>query len=205
MLDFMALLWPINRSITGDGLRETLRLIQQHCLPDLQLHEYPSGSKSLDWIIPDEWDVKDAWLENPDGERFAEFTKNNLHIVGYSEAVDITLTLDELQSHLFSLPEQPDAIPYVTSYYKRQWGFCISENERQQLKPGTYRAVIQARHFKGSLTLADWVLPGEVEDEVLVSTYCCHPSMANNELSGPVVAAFLARWIAQLPNRHYTY
>lgn len=205
MIDFMTLLWPINRSITGRGIRETLKIIQAHYLPELNIHEYPSGSKALDWVIPDEWEVNEAWLADSDGNRIADVNVNNLHLVGYSEAVDITLSLEELQSHLYSLPDQPDAIPYVTSYYKKQWGFCLSEQVRRQLTPGTYHAFIDARHFKGSLTLADWVLPGELDDEILFSTYCCHPSMANNELSGPVVATFLAQWLAQMPQRRYTY
>lgn len=205
MIDLMNRLWPINRSITGKGIRETLRLIQEHYLPELNIHEYPSGSKALDWVIPDEWEINSGWLEDADGNRIADFSENNLHVIGYSEAVDAELTLEELQSHLYSLPEQPDAIPYVTSYYKRQWGFCLSDQVRSQLKPGRYKAFIDAKHSKGSLTLADWVLPGETDTEILFSTYCCHPSMANNELSGPIVATFLAKWLTQLPNRRYTY
>lgn len=204
MMAFMADLWPINRSITGNGLRETLNRIKQY-LPELKIHEIPSGTKVLDWVVPDEWEIDEAWLEDPTGVKIADFSVHNIQVVGYSEAVDAELSLDDLQSHLYSLPEQPDAVPYVTSYYKRQWGFCISHNVRNSLKPGMYKAHIKARHFKGSLSLADWVLPGSTKDEILFSTYCCHPSMANNELSGPVVATYLAKWLSNQPNRKYTY
>lgn len=204
MLAFMSELWPINRSITGDGIRETFRRIKTY-LPELQLHEIPSGTKALDWVVPDEWELNEAWLEDPDGIRIADSAVHNIQVVGYSEGVDISLSLEDLQPHLFSLPEQPNAIPYVTSYYKRQWGFCISQEVRDNLKPGIYKAYIKAKHFKGNLSLADWVLPGETTDEILFSTYCCHPSMANNELSGPVVATFLAQWLRTQPNRKYTY
>ncbi|WP_376692007.1 DUF4910 domain-containing protein [Wenzhouxiangella sp. EGI_FJ10409] len=196
-------LWPINRSISGPGLRETLGIIKE-LLPDLRLMEVPSGTRVLDWIVPDEWEIREAWLEGPDGERIVDFKDNNLHVVGYSEAVDQKMGLEELQSHLHSLPDQPQAVPYVTSYYSRTWGFCLSENQRQALKQGTYRAYIDARHFEGSITLGELIIPGESEDEVLLSTYCCHPSMANNELSGPCLTAYLAQWIQSAPRR-YTY
>jgi len=196
-------LWPINRSISGAGLRQTLHILQV-LLPKLRLIEVPSGSPVLDWIVPEEWDIREAWLEGPDGERIVDFADNNLHVVGYSEAVDRTMNLDELNEHLHSLPDQPDAIPYVTSYYNRTWGFCLSENQRRRLKQGTYRAYIDARHFEGGITLGELIIPGESEQEILLSTYCCHPSMANNELSGPCLTTYLARWL-QSEERHYTY
>ena len=197
-------LWPIHRSITGDGVRTTLAAIKEY-VPDLVIHEVPTGSQVFDWTVPQEWVIRNAKLIGSDGETVVDITDNNLHVVGYSTPVNRELTLDELQDHLHSIPEQPDAIPFVTSYYHRTWGFCLSHRQRASLKPGRYRAVIDSEHIHGSLTYGEVVLPGQVEDEIFLSTYVCHPSLANNELSGPVVAVALARWLTSLPHRHYTY
>lgn len=197
-------LWPIHRSITGEGVRETLRILQEE-LPDLTIHEVPSGTQAFDWTVPDEWVIRGARLIAPDGSTVLDLADSNLHVVGYSTGIDAELTLDELQPHLHSIPEQPDAIPFVTSYYNRTWGFCLADNQRRSLKPGTYRAMIDAEHIQGSLTYGELIIPGETDDEIFLSTYVCHPSLANNELSGPVVATALARWIEDLPQRHYTY
>ena len=202
--DLARRLWPINRSISGPGLRETLNILRE-LLPAMRLIEVPSGSQVLDWIVPDEWENSEGWLEGPDGKRIIDLADNNLHVVGYSEAVDRTMSLEELQPHLHSLPDQPDAIPYVTSYYNRTWGFCLTESQRRELRPGEYHARIEARHFAGSITVGELIISGESDREVLLSTYCCHPSMANNELSGPCLTAFLAQWIQGLENRRYTY
>ncbi len=204
ILDFLNELWPYNRSISGAGLRLTLQKIKEK-LPELELIEVPTGKKVLDWIVPEEWDIDEAVLSGPDGHVIADFKVNNLSVLGYSTAVDKELSLDELQPHLFSLKEQPDLIPYATSYYKKNWGFCISENDRQNLPQGNYKALIKSNHFLGSITLAHLIIPGESKQEVLFSTYCCHPSMANNELSGPCVATFLAMWVKGLNNRKFTY
>lgn len=203
MYDFAAHLWPICRSITGDGVRETLALIRHH-IPELQVHEVPSGSQAFDWTVPDEWNIRSARLTGPNGETIADFRETNLSVVNYSEPVDIKLSLESLMPHLYSLPERPDAVPYVTSYYKRRWGFCLPHRKLQALEPGEYHAQIDSTLEPGHLTYGEVVVPGELSDEVFLSTYICHPSMANNELSGPVVATWLYKWLVQEP-RKYTY
>lgn len=197
-------LFPICRSITGPGLRETLGYFRR-LLPDLKIHAVPSGATVLDWTIPDEWTIRSAWIEHEDGTRVVDFAKHNLHVVGYSHAIDQTLSLEELQKHLYSLPEMPDAIPYVTSYYKRRWGFCLTDRARRALKPGKYRVFIDADLAPGEMNYGELILPGQSKQEILLSTYVCHPSMANNELSGPVVAAALGQWLAALQERRFTY
>ena len=195
-------LFPINRSITGNGVRQTLKILSEQ-IP-LKIQEVPTGTKVFDWTIPQEWNLRDAYIIDPQGNKIADFKKCNLHVVGYSVPIDRTLTLDELQEHLYSLPDQPDAIPYITSYYKERWGFCIAHNERLKLKEGKYHVFIDSELKDGYLTYGEFILPGEINKEVFLSTYVCHPSMANNELSGPVVAAFIGKWLASQPRR-YTY
>jgi len=195
-------LFPINRSITGNGVRQTLKILSEQ-IP-LKIHEVPTGTKVFDWTIPQEWNLRDAYIIDPQGNKIADFKKCNLHVVGYSVPIDRTLTLDELQEHLYSLPDQPEAIPYITSYYKERWGFCIAHNERLKLKEGIYHVFIDSEFKDGYLTYGEFILPGEINKEVFLSTYVCHPSMANNELSGPVVAAFIGKWLASQPRR-YTY
>jgi aminopeptidase-like protein len=198
----MAELFPICRSITGKGVRETLRIIQQH-IP-LTSYEIPSGTEVLDWTIPKEWSIRDAYVLDDRGEKLIDFRKNNLHVVSYSMPVNKTVTLTELQQHLYSLEDQPDAIPYVTSYYEERWGFCLTHDQRVRLKEGAYQVVVDSEFVDGSLTYGELLIRGSSEREVFLSTYVCHPSMANNELSGPVVTTFLAKWIASRPRR-YSY
>jgi aminopeptidase-like protein len=197
-------LFPITRSITGPGVRETLEILKQE-VPELCIRSIPSGTACFDWTVPDEWSITDAFIEDEAGNRVVDFQNNNLHVVGYSVPTDEWLELEDLQSHLHSLPDQPNAIPYVTSYYSRRWGFCISEAQRQSLKRGRYHAVIGSELKPGVLNYGEVILAGETDQEVLLSTYICHPSMANNELSGPVVTAAIASWLKSLGNRKYSY
>ena len=197
-------LFPIARSITGDGVRETLGILAEH-LPGLHVHEVASGTPVLDWTVPDEWNIRGAYLEDPRGRRIVDLRDSNIHVVSYSVPVDTRIDLIDLQAHLHSDPEHPTAIPYVTSYYNRTWGFCLTQEQRDSLSPGEYRAVIDSTLEPGSLTYADLVIPGQSDSEVLITTYVCHPSLGNNELSGPVVAVALAQWLISLPVRRFTY
>jgi len=193
-------LFPICRNITGDGVRHTLRYFQK-ILPALNMHEVPSGTRAFDWVVSPEWNIRDAYLADESGRRVIDFRENNLHVVNYSEPVDTWLTDVDLQPHLYSKPDQPEAIPYVASYCRRAWGFCMRHRGRLKLRPGQYRAVVDSTLEPGHLTYGELLLPGETDKEVLISTYVCHPSMANNEISGPVVVAALARWLASMRRR----
>jgi len=204
MHNFAKLLWKFDRSLTGPDVRGTLLEIK-NLLPNLQIKSINSGERAFDWTIPKEWSVEDAYIITPNGEKICNFKDNNLHLVGYSVPIDTKLVLSDLKKHLHSLPEQPDAIPYVTSYYKERWGFCIKHSQLKTLKDGEYRVVIESSLFDGVLNYGELVLNGALKKEVFLSTYICHPSMANNELSGPVVTTFIAKWLMLQKNRKYTY
>jgi len=197
-------LFPINRSITGSGVVETL-LYLQTIIPKLQIKDVKSGTQAFDWVVPNEWEIKDGYIEDHTGEKIVSFLHNNLHIVGYSIPIDKIISRQELEEHIFSLPDQPTAIPYVTSYYKASWGFCMSENQRLKLGPGPFRVVIKSRLFVGKMTYGELLIPGKSKKEILLTTNICHPSLANNELSGPVVLTALANWIESSDTKNYSY
>lgn len=197
-------LFPICRSLTGAGVRESLHYLSSH-LDGLKVHSVPSGTAVFDWTIPLEWSIEDAYVLDPAGNKVIDFKNSNLHVLNYSTPVDVELSLNQLNEHLYSLPDMPTAIPYVTSYYAPRWGFCLAQEERDKLKDGLYRAVIKSNHYHGCLNYAEYFLKGETDEEILISTYICHPSMANNELSGPVVTTALANLIRELPSRKYNY
>ena len=197
-------LWPIDRSITGNGIRETLQKISKH-LPTLKIKSVSSGTKVFDWTVPKEWNVKEAYIVTPKGKKICDFSKNNLHLVGYSVPFKGSVDLDELKKHLYTLPDQPNAIPYITSYYKERWGFCITQDEFDTLKNGTYKVVINSTLLDGELNYGELLIKGKSDKEIFLSTYICHPSMANNELSGPTVVTFLAKWLKEISDTEYSY
>ncbi len=197
-------LWPLNRSLTGNGNRETLKILSE--LADIKITEVPSGTECFDWTVPPEWNVNEAWIKDSKGNIIADFRKNNLHILGYSEKYSGKLNLNELKQHIYSLPEQPEVIPYLTSYYKKRWGFCLSHNQLTSLKDDTYEVLIDSESDpNGSMTIGEAILVGGSDEEILLSTYICHPSMANNELSGPLIASFIYKELIKKKNRRYTY
>jgi aminopeptidase-like protein len=197
-------LFPINRSLTGDGVRQTLQYIR-NIIPEMEINEVPSGTKCFDWTVPQEWNCDDGYILDPDGNKICDFKINNLHVVGYSIPIDKEVDLEELKEHLYWIEDQPTAIPYITSYYSPRWGFCMSFNEFKKLKKGTYKVKINSELIDGSLTYGEVKLRGESDKEIFLSTYVCHPSMANNELSGPVVTTALVKFIKSLKDRKYSY
>ena len=200
------LLFPICRSITGNGVRETLRVLQSICSA-MTLHEVPSGTQAFDWTVPKEWNIRDAWIKNSKGEKILDFAKSNLHVMGYSLPVNKDVSLEELLPLIHTQPDQPDAIPYVTSYYKERYGFCMSQEQKDALQEDTYHIYIDSELKDGSLTYGDILIPSTEgnKDEIFLSTYVCHPSMANNELSGPAVTVYLAKWLLEKTHRRYNY
>lgn len=195
-------LYPICRSITGDGLRETLRRIGAR-IP-LALHEVPTGTRVFDWTVPREWNIRDAWIKNDRGERVVDFRRSNLHVLNYSVPVRASMTLAELRPRLFTLPKQPDWIPYRTSYYEENWGFCLSQRQLDAMPEGNYEVVIDSTLADGHLTYGECLLRGKTRDEVLVFTHVCHPSLCNDNLSGVALAVALVQSLADR-SRRYSY
>ncbi len=202
MYALAAEMFPICRSITGNGVRQTLDIIKRHIPVDI--NEVPTGSKVFDWEVPREWNIKNAYVKNSRGEEIISFSNSNLHVLNYSLPVHKRVSLEELKSHLFYLQDQPDWIPYRTSYYKEDWGFCISYNQFKTLTDDVYEVFIDSTLERGHLTYGEYYLPGELEDEVLISAHICHPSLANDNLSGISVSVFLAKQLQQM-SRRYSY
>jgi aminopeptidase-like protein len=202
MFAFVEDLFPICRSITGEGIRETLRRIGER-IP-LEIHEVPSGTQVFDWTVPKEWNIREAYIEDPNGHRVVDFRDHNLHVVGYSVPVDTKMPLSQLREHIHTLPDQPDLIPFRTSYYSENWGFCMQDARLRQLDDGEYVVRIDSSLEPGSLTYGELVIPGETGSEVLVSCHCCHPSLANDNLSGIALSTQLAEHLRGVELR-YTY
>jgi len=202
--DYFDRLWPINRSLTGNGNRQTLKILSE--IIPLDIKEIPSGTQCFDWNVPPEWNVREAWIKDENGSTIVDFSINNLYLLGYSEPFEGLLTYDALKEHIYTLPEQPELIPYLTSYYSRRWGFCMSHNQFSKLDTSIkYEVKIGSElNENGSMTYADLVIKGKTDKEILFTTYICHPSMASNELSGPLVVAFI---YDQLKDKelYYTY
>jgi aminopeptidase-like protein len=196
----MRRLFPLCRSLTGDGVRATLDILSEH-IP-ITRTEVPSGTQVFDWIVPDEWNIRDAYVARADGTRVIDFRESSLHVVSYSEPVRATVPLEQLRERLFTLPEQPDVIPYRTSYYSRTWGFCLPHRRLAELEPGDYEVVIDSTLGPGHLTYGEVVLDGAGDEEVLISTYVCHPSLANDNLSGIAVIAMLAKELSHRQLQH---
>jgi aminopeptidase-like protein len=199
MMQLIAELYPICRSITGPGLRQTLGILRKS-MP-LTIHEVPSGTPVLDWMVPQEWTIRGAYISRLDGTRVVDFAAHNLHILQYSRAIDRIVPIEELKEHLHTLPDTPDWIPYRTSYYRDTWGFCLTQRQLDSMTDPAYRVVIDASHEDGSLSYGELLIPGETTAEVLISCHSCHPSLANDNLAGIAVATMLARHLARTPRR----
>ncbi|MCP5005005.1 MAG: DUF4910 domain-containing protein [Planctomycetes bacterium] len=202
MVKLMRELYPICRSITGSGIRETLGILKKH-IP-LTIHEVPSGTKAFDWTVPKEWNIRDAYIKNLKGEKIVDFQISNLHVLNYSLPVNKKISLDDLKEHLFTLPQYPDWIPYRTTYYKDNWGFCLSHNQFLKLEDSEYEVYVDSSLENGNLTYGEYYIEGETSDEVLLSCHTCHPSLCNDNLSGIALVTFLGKYLASLPLR-YSY
>lgn len=202
-------IFPICRSITGEGVRDTLKILDQYVFENSGYHfnivEVPSGTTVFDWTVPKEWRIRKAYIEDESGKRIIDMKNNNLHVLGYSTPIDTWMELSEMKKYIYTQQDQPEAIPYVTSYYKERFGFCMSENQKNSLPEGRYHLVIDSELFDGSLTYAELVLPGTEDDEIMLTSYICHPSMANNECSGPALLCELINYVSALEHRRYTY
>jgi len=202
MYEIISRLFPICRSITGNGVRETLEILKEY-IP-LTINEVPTGTEVFDWTVPKEWNITDAFIKDPSGQKIVDFKNCNLHVLNYSLPINRIISLQELTPHLFSLPEHPDWIPYKTSYYNENWGFCISHNQLLSLEEGDYEVFIESTLKQGSLTFGEYFIQGDIDDEVLISCHICHPSLANDNLSGISIAVTLANWLSKM-NTKFSY
>jgi len=202
MYALMEKLYPICRSITGNGVRKSLQILKE--IVPLEVHEVPTGTVVFDWTVPKEWNINDAWLKGPKGNRIVDFRNSNLHVLNYSTPIDQEITFGELKEHIFTLPEQPQLIPYRTSYYDENWGFCMRHSKFKKLEAGTYHAYIDSSLEEGSLTYGELYIEGEEKEEVLISCHICHPSLCNDNLSGISAAIHLAQALLAKKNR-YSY
>lgn len=208
MYDLANDIFPICRSLTGTGVRRTLEILQTYVEQDgikFDVHEIPTGTQVFDWTIPKEWVIRKAYIEDMRGDKIIDMEDNNLHVMGYSTPVDKWVSLDELKEVVYTQPDQPGVIPYVTSYYKKCYGFCMSQEQLDSLEEGEYHIFIDSELIDGSLTYAEVIIPGKTEEELMLTSYICHPSMANDECSGPVVLSALMRYVQRMENRRYTY
>jgi aminopeptidase-like protein len=196
MFQLMTKLYPICRSITGNGVRQTLAEIKNHI--DLKVNEIPTNKKVFDWTIPKEWNISDAYVLDPKGNKVVDFKKSNLHVVSYSVPISKKMPLEELKQHIHTLPDQPNTIPYLTTYYKDDWGICMTHNEFLKLQAGEYEVVIDSTLNDGSLTYGEFLIKGKTSEEILISCYVCHPSMCNDNLSGVVLATALAKQLSKI-------
>ena len=202
--NFAKKIWSYNRSITGEENRKTLKQLQKICTK-LKIKSFKSGKKVLDWIVPDEWNVKDAWIKDSKGKKIIDFKKNNIHLVGYSTPIKKELSLKELKKNIYFDKERPAAIPYVTSYYQKRWGFCMSLKQFKKLKKQNYKILINSSLKPGTLNYGEILIKGKSKKEIFLSTYICHPSLANDNISGIVTTIYLAKWIESIKNRKYSY
>ena len=204
MMELAGRLFPINRSITGQGVRDSLGILKEY-IPELEIKSFPTGMSAFDWTVPKEWVIREAYIENSKKERIIDFKNNNLHVLGYSTPVDRVVDLETLKQYIYTEPSQPDAIPYVTSYYKERFGFCMTENQKNSLPEDMYHMYIDSELIEGQLNYGECLVKGKEDKEILFSTYVCHPSMANNECSGPALATAIYKYVKSLKDLRYSY
>ena len=197
MIDLAHKLYPIHRTITGKGVVKTLKIIQKK-IPGLKIKSFKSTAKVFDWNIPYEWNLKKAYIANLDGKKIIDYKKNNFHIINYSRPINKIISRSELLKHLHSIPNKKNTIPYITSYYKKYWGFCVEENQKNKIKDKKYKVIIDSNfNKKGKLHYGELLIKGKSKKELIIHTYICHPSLANNEISGPTVTTFLAKYFSK--------